>query len=132
MSWFTVRVPASSANLGPGFDTLGLAVGVYLTCRFRSSDKLAIRVSGRDSARISTGADNLIWRTAETVAESHRLTMPPIELEIKNDIPLSRGMGSSAAALTAGVVIADCLLGLGWKPLRVLDEAARLEGHPDN
>ena len=132
MSWFSVRVPASSANLGPGFDALGLALGVYLTCRFRASERLAIRVSGRDAARISCEPDNLIWKTAVTVAESHRLEMPPIELEIQNDIPLSRGMGSSAAALTAGVVIADQLLGLGWKPLRVLDEAARLEGHPDN
>jgi homoserine kinase len=58
--------------------------------------------------------------------------MPAIELEIANDIPLGKGMGSSAAALTAGVVIADELLELGWKPLRILDEAARLEGHPDN
>src|SRR5689334_9585097 len=122
MSWFTVRVPASSANLGPGFDTLGLAFGVYLTCRFRASDKLAIRVSGRDAHCISTGEDNLIWRTAVTVAQDHRLEMPPIELDIRNDIPLGRGLGSSAAALTAGVVIADQLLGLDWKPLRVLDE----------
>jgi homoserine kinase len=132
MSWYSVRVPASSANLGPGFDSLGLALGVYLTCRFRPADQLQIRVSGRDTGRISTGPDNLIWRTAGAVAESHRAAMPPIELEIHNDIPLGRGMGSSAAALTAGVVIADQLLGLGWKPLRVLDEAARLEGHPDN
>jgi homoserine kinase len=58
--------------------------------------------------------------------------MPPIELHIHNEIPLGKGMGSSAAALTAGVVIADELLGLNWKPLRILDEAARLEGHPDN
>jgi homoserine kinase len=58
--------------------------------------------------------------------------MPPIELEIRNEIPLGKGMGSSAAALTAGVIIADQLLGLHWKTLRVLDEAARLEGHPDN
>jgi homoserine kinase len=132
MSWFTVRVPASSANLGPGFDTLGLAFGVYLTCRFRASGALSIRVVGRDTGRISIGSDNLIWRTAVTVAENHRLEMPPIQLEIDNDIPLGRGLGSSAAALTAGVVIADQLLGLEWKPLRVLDEAARLEGHPDN
>jgi len=132
MSWFTVKVPASSANLGPGFDALGLAFGVYLTCRFRPSQTLSICASGRDVDRISTGPDNLIWRTAVTVAENHRTEMPPIELAIENDIPLSRGMGSSAAALTAGVVIADRLLGLGWKPLRVLDEAARLEGHPDN
>jgi homoserine kinase len=132
MSWFTVRIPASSANLGPGFDALGLALGVYLTCRFRSAENLAIRVEGRDAGRISTEPDNLIWRTAVRVAEDHRMQMPPIELEIQNDIPLGKGMGSSAAALTAGVVIADQLLDLGWKPLRVLDEAARLEGHPDN
>lgn len=132
MSWFTVRVPASSANLGPGFDALGLALGVYLTCRFRRGERLVIRASGRDADRISTASDNLIWRTAVSVAESHQTVMPAIELEIRNDIPLGRGMGSSAAALTAGVVIADRLLGLGWKALRVLDEAARLEGHPDN
>lgn len=132
MSQFTVRVPASSANLGPGFDALGLALGVYLTCRFRRSSTLAIRAAGRDAEYISTGSDNLIWQTAESVARDHNLEMPPIELEIQNDIPIGKGMGSSAAALTAGVVIADVLLDLRWKPLRILDEAARLEGHPDN
>jgi homoserine kinase len=132
MPWSAVRVPASSANLGPGFDALGLALGVYLTCRFRTADALQIRAEGRDAAQISTGPDNMIWQTALTVARDHRLTLPPIELHIVNDIPLGKGLGSSAAALTAGVVIADRLLGLGWKPLRILDEAARLEGHPDN
>ena len=132
MSWFTVRVPASSANLGPGFDALGMALGVYLTCRFRGAERLSIEVTGRDSQSIPTGEDNMIWRTAVAVAESHRTSMPPIELLVDNDIPLGKGMGSSAAALTAGVVIADRMLGLNWKPARVLDEAARLEGHPDN
>jgi homoserine kinase len=132
VAWFTVRVPASSANLGPGFDSLGLALGVYLTCRFRRSDSLSIRAEGRDSAQISTGPDNLIWQTAVAVGRSLNLPLPPIELEIRNDIPLGKGMGSSAAALTAGVVIADRLLELHWKPPRILDEAARLEGHPDN
>jgi homoserine kinase len=61
-----------------------------------------------------------------------RMNMPPIALQIRNDIPVGKGLGSSAAALTAGVIIADRLLGLHWKPLRILDEAARLEGHPDN
>src|ERR1039457_6378107 len=122
MSWFTVRVPASSANLGPGFDSLGVALGVYLTCRFRPSGALAIRVEGRDAAGIP----------AVTVARSHGAEMPPIELHIQNDIPLGKGMGSSAAALTTGVIIADQLLDLGWKPLRILDEAPRPECHPDN
>jgi homoserine kinase len=132
MSWFTVRVPASSANLGPGFDALGLALGVYLTCRFRQSDNLEISAEGRDADQISTRADNLIWQTALSVARDLRMQMPTIELHIQNEIPLAKGMGSSAAALTAGVVIADRLLDLHWKPLRILDEAARLEGHPDN
>jgi homoserine kinase len=125
-------VPASSANLGPGFDALGLALGIYLECRFRQSERLSIRAEGRDAETIPTGEDNLIWQTALAVARDMRMTMPTIELRIHNDIPIGKGLGSSAAALTAGVVIADRLLDLRWKPLRVLDEAARLEGHPDN
>jgi len=132
MPWTSLRVPASSANLGPGFDALGLALGIYLECRFRTSGQLSIQVEGRDAAEISTGEDNLIWQTALAVARDMRITMPPIELQIRNEIPIGKGLGSSAAALTAGVVIADHVLDLRWKPLRILDEAARLEGHPDN
>jgi homoserine kinase len=132
MPWVSVRVPASSANLGPGFDALGLALGIYLECRFRPAATLRISAAGRDCDGIPTSEDNLIWRTALAVAETHRMTIPAIELHIRNDIPLGKGLGSSAAALTAGVVIADKLLGLHWKPARILDEAARLEGHPDN
>ena len=128
----TLRVPASSANLGPGFDALGLALGIYLECRFQQAGSLSIRVTGRDADSISTGEDNLIWQTALAVARDVGGALPPIELEINNDIPIGKGLGSSAAALTAGVVIADKLLGLHWKQLRILDEAARIEGHPDN
>jgi homoserine kinase len=130
--WTTVRVPASSANIGPGFDALGMAIGIYLECRFRPAPELSIRVAGRDAACISTGPENLIWQTALAVAKDAGAEIPPVELHIHNEIPVAKGLGSSAAALTAGVVIADRLLGLGWKPPRVLDEAARLEGHPDN
>ena len=132
MSSFTVRVPASSANLGPGFDALGLALGIYLTCRVRPAASLRIRAEGRDAAAIPTGPENLIWQTAVAVAEAHGMTVPAVDLQILNEIPIGKGLGSSAAALTAGVVIADRLLDLRWKPLRILDEAARLEGHPDN
>ena len=128
----TVRIPGSSANLGPGFDALGVALKVYLECRFSPSDRLSIRVSGRDAALISCGDDNLIWQTALAVAARAHKPLPFIRLEIVNDIPLGKGLGSSAAALTAGVIIAEKLLNLGWKPGRILDEAARLEGHPDN
>jgi len=127
-----VRVPASSANLGPGFDALGLGLDIYLECRFRVDSTLTIRVTGRDAHTISTGSDNLIWKTAVGIASHVGVIMPPIALEIANDIPIGKGLGSSAAALTAGVVIANEVLGLQWDRHRILDEAAKIEGHPDN
>jgi len=130
--WKCVRVSASSANLGPGFDALGLALGIYLECRFRGAPQLIIRAAGRDAECISTADDNLIWQTALKVASDVSKTLPPVELEIDNDIPIGKGLGSSAAALTAGVVIAAEMLDLGWSRAKILDEAARIEGHPDN
>jgi homoserine kinase len=136
--WEHIRVPASSANLGPGFDALGMAVQLYLECRFRPADSLQIRVSGCDSASIPATRDNLIWQTAMRVANDLRKldssvpALPEVELEIANGIPIGKGLGSSAAALVAGVVLAVRLLGLTWDRHRILDEAARIEGHPDN
>lgn len=127
-----LRVPGSSANLGPGFDALGVALEVFLECRFSVGSRLSIRVSGRDADQISPREDNLIWQTALAVAARAHMALPAINLEIINEIPIGKGLGSSAAALTAGVIIAEQLLDLRWKPARVLDEAARLEGHPDN
>jgi homoserine kinase len=150
-SFSSLRVPASSANLGPGFDTLGLALELYLVCRFRRAPELTIRVSGRDSAQIPTGEDNLIWQTARRIVSLYGPHKQPgshqgladghqeaaefpcaIELIVDNDIPLGKGLGSSAAAVMAGVIIGAELAGLGWDRARVLDEAARIEGHPDN
>jgi homoserine kinase len=131
-SWESIRVPASSANLGPGFDALGMAVQLYLGCRFRRADALRIAVRGKDAASIPTTADNMIWQTALTAAAELGGTLPPIELEIENDIPIGKGLGSSAAALIAGVVIAVRLMGLPWDRHQILDMAARIEGHPDN
>jgi homoserine kinase len=127
-----LRVPGSSANLGPGFDALAIGLKVYLECRFSVSTSLSIRVTGRDAHLIPPTDENLIWKTAQAVAARAHLPLPPIQLAINNDIPIGKGLGSSAAALTAGVVIAERLLDLKWKPARILDEAARLEGHPDN
>ena len=133
MSGLTVvRVPASSANLGPGFDTLGLALGIYLTCRFRTAAHERVSVRGRDSESIPVGSENLILQTARQVGATQRRELPPVDLAIDNEIPVGKGFGSSAAALVAGVVLADRVLGLGWSEHRLLDEAARIEGHPDN
>ena len=128
----TLRVPASSANLGPGFDALGIALNVFLECQFAPATSLSIRVTGRDAHLIPATAENLIWQTALSVAARAHKPLPAIQLAIHNDIPIGKGLGSSAAALTAGVVIAERLLDLRWSKSRILDEAARLEGHPDN
>ena len=122
----TLRVPASSANLGPGFDTLGVALDIHLECRFALSETLEIHARGRDAEMIATDSSNLIWKTMAAYGA------PPVRLEIHNDIPLGKGLGSSAAAITAGVVMASELLGWNWTRAQVLDETARLEGHPDN
>ena len=127
-----VRVSASSANLGPGFDALALALGMHLECRFEPSERLRIRVTGRDANVIPADETNLIWSTALTAAQSAGRTLPPLAIEIRNEIPVGKGLGSSAAALVGALVMADCVLGLGWTRERILNEAARLEGHPDN
>jgi homoserine kinase len=131
MNW-RLRVPASSANLGPGFDALGLALDIHLTCTFSPAASLRIRATGLDAAEIPLDESNLIWQTALRVAQDVGRKLPFLDLQIANDIPLGKGLGSSAAALTAGVVIADKLLNLNWSRHRILDEAAQIEGHPDN
>jgi homoserine kinase len=123
----TLRVPASSANLGPGFDALGMALGIYLECRFRPAQNLSIQAHGCDAALISTAEDNLIWKTARRVGAPRS-----VELIIQNAIPVGKGLGSSAAAAVAGLVIGSELAGLAWDRWRVLEEAVRMEGHPDN
>ena len=132
MSWTEIRVPATSANLGPGFDALGMALSIYLDVRFHPAEKLVIRTAGRDVELMPLTADNLIWQTALAVAEHAGRPMPGVEMEVYNDIPIGKGLGSSAAALLAGVILADEVLGLEWSRDRILDEAARIEGHPDN
>ncbi len=122
----TLRVPASSANLGPGFDALGLALNIYLECRFRPAQQTSIRVTGRDATLIATDDDNLIAQTARQFYDA------PIELEINNAIPLGKGLGSSAAAVVAGVVIGHALAELHSDRDRVFNQAAKIEGHPDN
>ena len=117
-----IRVPASSANLGPGFDTLALALNLHLHCRFAASPEWRITVAGRDAAFLPTDATNLI---RQTIA---RYTAQPFHLEIENGIPVGKGLGSSAAALTMALRIAQP----DWSDAELLNECARLEGHPDN
>ncbi len=117
-----VRIPASSANLGPGFDTLALAINVHLECQAEPASEWQITVKGRDAESIPTDESNLIRQTIS------RYTPQAFHLKIQNGIPVGKGLGSSAAALTAALKIAVPNL----TTQELLNECAKLEGHPDN
>ena len=126
-----VRVPASSANLGPGFDALALALGLYLECTLRPSDKaFSVRISGTDRAAIPPDESNLTWRAFRRLAG--RKTPRGVALEIANEIPVGKGLGSSAAAIVAGLALANEWLGLGKSREELVQLATEIEGHPDN
>lgn len=131
-----VRVPATSANLGPGFDTLGLALSVYdeLTVTAADPGVLEIEVAGEGSAEVPRDGSHLIVRTIAYAFEAVGRRMPGLRLNAANTIPHGRGMGSSGAAVVAGLLAAKGLLSgdvdLGAGTLLRL--ATELEGHPDN
>lgn len=140
----TLRLPATSANLGPGFDTAGLAMAIYLTIEASawatntvmpgapgSVAPLTLRVTGRNADRISR-PNNLVYTTYASVLANAGHEVSPIHLRMHNEIPLGMGCGSSAAALLGGVLLANHFGGLGWDLHTCLEEAARREGHPDN
>ena len=127
-----LRVPATSANLGPGYDALGLAMDFALHVQAREADVFTIRATGRDAARCGDTSDSLILQTYCSVLTGQNLDPVPLHLELHNEIPLGMGCGSSAAALVAGVVLASHIGNLGWSLQHILTEASSREGHPDN
>ncbi|WEK62810.1 MAG: homoserine kinase [Candidatus Microbacterium colombiense] len=131
-----VTVPATSANLGPGFDTLGLALSVYDTLQVTElpAGRVEIEVSGSGAAEIPTDASNLIVRTIAHVYADAGRPVPGVRIVAVNGVPHGRGLGSSGAAVAAGVLAAKGLLEgdveIGDEDLLRL--ATELEGHPDN
>ena len=131
----TARVPASVANLGPGFDILALALQLQSEVEASSApDGEGITVDpGPDAPReLRDPARNLVVRAFVSACRSAGVEPPPARIRCRNEIPFSRGLGSSAAAALGGVLAANALAQLGWDELRVIQEAARVEGHPDN
>lgn len=129
-----LRLPATSANLGPGFDSLGLAMALYLTidAEVSESGAFVIEATGRNADLCCAVEDNLILTTyIDVLANAGRLS-PRLRLKLHNEIPLGMGCGSSAAALLAGVFLANHFGQLSWAPQQILEEACRREGHPDN
>ena len=130
-----VRVPATSANLGPGFDTLGLALGLHDVVEARvTGSGLIIEVSGEGMEDLAdVGEKHLIARAMRVAFDDLDLAQPPgLALRCVNRIPHGRGLGSSAAAIVAGVLAARALAGASVAPEDVLPLASVLEGHPDN
>jgi homoserine kinase len=130
-----VRVPATSANLGPGFDSLGLALGLHDEVEARvTGSGLDIAVTGEGAADIGdAGESHLIVRAMRVAFDELNLAQPAgLELRCVNRIPHGRGLGSSAAAIVAGLLAARALAGASTSPEDVLPLASVLEGHPDN
>jgi homoserine kinase len=129
---FHISLPATSANLGPGFDALGLAMGLYLTIDASVAETFHIDATGRNPDLCARLEDNLILTTYMDVLAGAGLLAERLHLQLHNEIPLGMGCGSSAAALLAGVHLANHFGGLNWSRQQILEEACRREGHPDN
>ena len=129
---FSVVVPASTANLGPGFDSAGLALGLYMTVNVSPSEAWKVTYDDAGFENLADGADNLIVTTINEVAERNGREAPASQLVVQSDIPLGKGLGSSAAAIAAGIEIADHLLGLELSKHKKVLIGSELEGHADN
>jgi homoserine kinase len=133
-----VRVPASTANLGAGFDCLGLALEMYLNVRATVVSTLGARAVARSrgvgasAALPSAPEENLIFRAMRHTAEREGLRLPPVRLAVQNEIPMASGLGSSAAATVAGVVLGFAVTGRALAKDAALQYASEVEGHADN
>jgi homoserine kinase len=129
----TVRIPATTANLGPGFDVLGLALSLYNRLEVEPiSSGLEIVTRGEGADRLPPAASNLTYRAFRRVFEKAGQTVPPVRMVSEIEVPLSRGLGSSATAVVGGLVAANALAGRPLTPDELLHLATEMEGHPDN
>jgi homoserine kinase len=131
----TVRVPATTANLGPGFDCLGLTLDLWNSVTFTLSDEGGVRVAavGEGAERLPDDEDNLVARAALRLYEAHDAPAPAgLRIACRVGIPLASGLGSSSSAVIAGLLGANELLGRPAGDDEILSLAAELEGHPDN
>ncbi len=125
-------LPATSANLGPAFDAAALAMDLYITLDAQAAASFSISATGRDEAICQAMEDNLILTTYCEILESQSAKVIPLTLRIKNDIPIGKGCGSSAAARLAGIALANHFGHLRWSDTQIIGEASRREHHPDN
>lgn len=132
MSKLVVTVPATTANLGPGFDCLGMALELHNTFEVEPSDHSAMVIHGQGQDKLPHDASNLFLRAVAQVYGELGKAAPQLVVTCHNDVPLRRGLGSSATAVVGGLAAANELLGKPLPTGRLLELATALEGHPDN
>jgi homoserine kinase len=132
----TIRVPATTANIGPGFDCLGAALTLYNSFTFSllpdDGPSLEITVSGVNADRVACDASNMVYQAMKTFYDRIAQPIPNVKIVIEMNVPLARGLGSSATAIVGGLVGANCLAGEPFSMQQVADLATEIEGHPDN
>ncbi len=130
----TVQIPCSTSNIGPGFDTLGLALNRYLVLEASHAEggPTVITVEGNGRDHIPADETNLVYRSMAVFAKAAGKTLPALNLRVKNGIPAFGGLGSSGAAIAGGIFLANEVLTTGCSRDEMLDAAVRIEGHPDN
>ncbi|GAA4854166.1 homoserine kinase [Paenibacillus vulneris] len=127
-----VKVPASTANLGPGFDTLGMALDLYAWIEMGIAEETKIHLIGDQMSGIPTDKSNLIYEVAQMVFDKAGVKHPELEISMYSDIPLTRGLGSSASAIVGGLAAANALIGSPLSDDTLFQMATELEHHPDN
>ena len=134
MTLVRVKAPATTANMGPGYDCLGMALDVWNTIEIEvlDSGEPVVEVTGEGAGELGTGRDNLVYRSMEFLFQDAEQEMPLVRIRCDNAIPLARGMGSSAAAIAGGLVAANAICSQDYTPNDLLEMAATIEGHPDN
>jgi homoserine kinase len=125
-------LPATSANLGPAFDAAALAMDIYISVEARPAPSFAIHATGRDPEICQALENHLILSTYRDVLQAQGKPIVPLSLRIKNEMPIGKGCGSSAAARLAGIAMANHFGGLRWTDSQIINEASRRERHPDN
>ena len=126
----TVTVPATSANVGAGFDALGLALSMHNVFTFEQADR--IHITSVDDTHVPGGPNNLVYRSARAVYDQLGVPLKGLRITQRNDIPMARGLGSSSACIVAGLLGANALLGRPLTQRQMLTLATAIEGHPDN
>lgn len=132
MSSFRVTVPASSANIGPAFDSAGLALNLYLTLEVTEAENWEFVHHTPFLPESTSHEEHFIYQTAKKIADQYNKQLPPCKVQMKSDIPLARGLGSSASAVIAGIELANRTCALHLDDKEKLKLATELEGHPDN